>query len=165
MQILTPSPGPLPEGEGESSSIRVYSGLQSIFCAKPLALLALILAGCSARPSPPSAAEGRSLYQANGCANCHGVDGHGDGPLTPKLPSRPIDLHYSSLFKRGADEDSINKTLLEGVVITHSSPELQQTHHMLVMPKFDHLTDTERRSIALYIISLRDDGDQGKAQQ
>ena len=129
-----------------------------------LGLLAVILAGCAARPPVPSVAEGRSLYKANGCANCHGPQGHGDGPLIAKLPSRPIDLHYSSLFKRGADEDGIFKTLTEGVTMIHFSPELQQTHHMLVMPKFDHLTETERRSIALYVISLRDDADQGKVQ-
>jgi mono/diheme cytochrome c family protein len=128
-------------------------------------LLAVILAGCTRRPPVPSAAEGRSLYEANGCANCHGPQGHGDGPLVAKLPSRPIDLHYSSLFKRGADQDSIVKTLTEGVAITHFAPELQQTHHMLVMPKFDHLTETERRSIALYVISLSDDADSGKVQQ
>src|ERR1700739_4197255 len=62
------------------------------------ALLAFILSGCTTRPPIPSVAEGRSLYKANGCANCHGPQGHGDGLLTAKLPSKPIDLHYSSLF-------------------------------------------------------------------
>jgi mono/diheme cytochrome c family protein len=128
------------------------------------ALLAVILVGCTAPPPMPSVAEGRSLYETNGCASCHGPQGHGDGPLVARLPSRPIDLHYSSLFKRGADQDSIVQTLTEGVAIAHFSPELQQTHHMLIMPKFDHLTETERRSIALYVISMRDDGDQGKVQ-
>jgi mono/diheme cytochrome c family protein len=126
--------------------------------------LTAIVAGCMARPPIPSVTEGRSLYKANGCANCHGPEGDGNGPLVAKLPSKPIDLHYSSLFKRGADEDGIVKTLVEGVTITHSAPELQQTHHMLVMPKFDHLTDSERHSIALYVISLRADADQGKGQ-
>jgi len=129
-----------------------------------LAMLAAILAGCSSRAQIPSVDEGRSLYAANGCANCHGSDGHGDGPLVAKLPSKPIDLHYSSLFKQGASQNEIFKTLTEGVVMNHYSPELQQTHHMLVMPKFDHLTENERRSIALYVISLRADGDQGKVQ-
>lgn len=127
-------------------------------------LSAVIVAACTARLPIPSVTEGRSLYKANGCANCHGPDGAGDGPLVAKLPSKPIDLHYSSLFKRGADQDAIVKTLMEGVSMVHYSPELQQTHHMLVMPKFDHLTDTERRSIALYVISLRDDADEGKDQ-
>jgi mono/diheme cytochrome c family protein len=137
--------------------------LRAVGLAK-LGLLAAIFAGCTTPAPVPSVSEGHSLYASNGCANCHGPDGRGDGPLVAKLPSKPIDLHYSSLFKRGADEDSIVRTLVEGVVVTHSSPELQQTHHMLVMPKFDHLTNTELRSIALYVASLRDDGDQGKGQ-
>ena len=41
-------------------------------------------------------------------------------------------------------------------------PALHHTHHELLMPKFDHLTKTERRSIALYVISLRNDGDDGR---
>jgi mono/diheme cytochrome c family protein len=127
-------------------------------------LFTAILVACAPAAPVPSVDEGRSLYKANGCASCHGPDGHGEGPLVAKLPSKPIDLHYSSLFKRGADEDGIVKTLKEGVAITHSAPELQQTHHMLIMPKFDHLTETERRSIALYVISFRDDADQEKGQ-
>ena len=137
---------------------------RAIIISNHFALLAVILAGCTPRHPLPSVAEGRSLYEANGCASCHGPQGRGDGPLVPKLPSRPIDLHYSSLYKRGADQDSIVKTLTEGVAITHSAPELQKTHHMLVMPKFDHLTETERQSIALYLISWLDDIDRGKAQ-
>ena len=68
-----------------------------------------------------------------------------------------------SLFKRGATEDDIADTLLEGVSQVHTVPALQQTHHELLMPKFDHLTKKERRSIALYVISLRTDADGGRA--
>ena len=50
---------------------------------------------------------------------------------------------------------AIAKTLAEGIAIEHSTPVLHQTHHELLMPKFDHLSETERRSIALYVISLR----------
>jgi hypothetical protein len=32
---------------------------------------------------------------------------------------------------------------------------LHHTHHELSMPSFAHLTELERRSIALYVISLR----------
>jgi hypothetical protein len=75
--------------------------------------------------------------------------------MAANLPVRPIDLHDISLFKRGASEDAIAQTLAEGISMEHSIPALQETHHMLVMPKFDHLTETERRSIALYLISWR----------
>jgi hypothetical protein len=41
----------------------------------------------------------------------------------------------------------------------HTTPALHQTHHELLMPKFDHLSENERRSIALYVISLRANND------
>ena len=113
---------------------------------------ALLLTSCT---SPkPSAAAGHDLYDANGCASCHGREGHGDGPAAATLPSKPADLRNPLQFKRGANEAAIAKTLEEGISIVHFMPQLKTTHHMMAMPKFDHLTETERRSIALYIISL-----------
>ena len=135
--------------------------------ATGLGCLAVLLAAC-ARPAP-SVKEGRSLYGANGCASCHGPSGHGDGPLVATLPSKPTDFRDVSLFNRGADESSIAKTLAEGISGTvPAALHLHNTHHVLVMPKFDHLSELERRSIALYIISLREDpgprANQGRSQ-
>lgn len=127
--------------------------------------VAVLLAACS-HPMP-TAAEGRSLYRENGCASCHGQSGHGDGPLAATLPSKPIDFRDAALFNRGADESAIAKTLAEGVAGTVPVElHLHNTHHVLVMPKFDHLTELERRSIALYVISLRQDpgANQGRSQ-
>jgi mono/diheme cytochrome c family protein len=126
-------------------------------------LAVLLIAGCTAAP-PPSANEGRALYEANGCASCHGRYGRGDGPAASKLPSRPIALDDESLFKRGATEDAIAATLAVGIPGDPSTPELHHTHHELVMPKFDHLTDNERHSIALYVISLRAGADHERGQ-
>jgi len=129
-----------------------------------LRALALAVFGCSILLtlgcSRPSAAEGRDLYQSNGCASCHGREGHGDGPLAPHLPAPPIDFRNVSLFKRGTTEAAIAKTLSEGISVDHTIPALRLTHHELLMPKFDHLTTTQRRSIALYLISLRNPDDQ-----
>ena len=125
---------------------------------KRLALLAVaLLAGCA--PARPSAEAGGNLYQANGCVSCHGHFGHGDGPLATTLPSRPLDFRYAAGFRRGDDEDTIAKTLAEGVPADHSKPELHRTHHELLMPKFAHLSELERRSIALYVISFRSKAD------
>jgi mono/diheme cytochrome c family protein len=123
-------------------------------------LFALLAVGCAR----PSVSQGRALYKANGCASCHGPEGHGDGPMAPHLPASPIDFRDVSLFKRGTTEDAIAKTLAEGISITHALPVLHQTHHELLMPKFDHLPKTERRSIALYVISLRPHDDQRSLQ-
>jgi hypothetical protein len=87
----------------------------------------------------------------------------------PTLPAKPIDFRDASLFNRGDDESAIAKTIAEGVAGTvPAALHLHNTHHVLVMPKFDHLTDLERRSIALYVISLREDqsqrANQGRSQ-
>lgn len=126
----------------------------------PLMLIALAIAGCAR----PSITEGRALYQENGCTSCHGPDGHGDGPLAPNLPAKPIDFRDVSQFKRGMSEDDIAKTLAKGISVVHSIPALHHTHHELLMPQFDHLTKTQRRSIALYVISLRTENSQRTAQ-
>jgi mono/diheme cytochrome c family protein len=125
-----------------------------------LGMLAVLATGCAR----PSLSQGHTLYMANGCASCHGPDGHGDGPLAPHLPAAPIDFRNVTLFKRGATEDDIAETLLVGVSQVHTIPALHLTHHELLMPKFDHLTKIERRSIALYVISLRDDANGRSAQ-
>jgi copper transport protein len=46
-------------------------------------------------PIPASAAslaEGRQLYEQQGCVDCHGVSGRGDGPLGRTLRPRPADF-------------------------------------------------------------------------
>jgi mono/diheme cytochrome c family protein len=122
------------------------------------AILALAATGCAR----PSVSQGRALYGANGCAGCHGPDGRGDGPLAKHLPAAPIDFRNVALFKRGATEDDIAQTLFDGVSMIHTVPALRQTHHVLLMPKFDHLSKIERRSIALYVISFRTNGNNGR---
>jgi mono/diheme cytochrome c family protein len=102
----------------------------------------------------PSATAGKELYETNGCANCHGRTGRGDGPAAKSLPAKPTDLRDPSRFKKGSTEAAIARTLETGVEIEHLEPGQQTPHHMLVMPKFNHLTRTERRSIALYVLSL-----------
>jgi hypothetical protein len=122
-----------------------------------LFLLLLLLAAC--RPMP-SVAVGRSLYAANGCASCHDESGHGDGPAAPRLAVKPADFRHPDLFRNGASEGAIAKTLAEGIFDKPAlDARFQHTHHELVMPKFDHLTEFERRSMALYVISLSKNGD------
>ena len=121
--------------------------------------LVLLQTDC-ARPSP-SADEGRVLYKANGCASCHGLSGHGDGPVAAGLPAVPTDLRNPALFTRGDGEAAIAATLAEGIP-GGGSGHPNSFHHDLLMPKFDHLTEPERRSIALYVISLRNKPDTGK---
>jgi hypothetical protein len=79
--------------------------------------------------------------------------------LAQTLVYKPIDLRNPSLFKRGSGEDAIAQTIADGTLGGDASaPQLHHTHHELAMPAYAHLTETERRSIALYVISLRAGG-------
>jgi mono/diheme cytochrome c family protein len=101
-----------------------------------------------------SVAAGRELYETNGCIICHGLYGKGDGGARKTLHVKPADLREPSKFKKGSTEAAIAKTLAEGIEVDHYWPELKATHHYMAMPKFDHLTKTERRALAQYILSL-----------
>lgn len=116
----------------------------------------MMLTTLSACMGPSSTIEtGRVLYDANGCASCHGKAGHGDGPLQGRLPARAIDLGAVASYRLGTSEAVIAKTLREGISVDHPLPAQNKSHHELLMPKFDHLSETERRSIALYVISIQ----------
>ena len=88
-----------------------------------LGFAAGFLAGCARLA--PSITAGRELYEANGCTGCHGLTGHGDGPISRGLASRPVDFRDISAFRQGASEIAIAETLVEDTT----------------MPRFDHLTE------------------------
>jgi high-affinity iron transporter len=115
----------------------------------------LFLAASCSGPAP-SIEQGKSLYRENGCGSCHGASGRGDGPLAANLNIPPANLRDPAHFKRGASESEIARTLAEGIHdMQGSTPQLHENHHDLAMPKFDHLSEVERRSIALYVISMQ----------
>lgn len=119
------------------------------------ALLFTALTAC--RSTPQHLAEvGRDLYRQNGCASCHGAEGRGDGRVGESLARRPRDLTDAAAFTHGSDVDSIVNTLASGVAAPHD-PRLPASvqHHTLVMPRFDHLSEDDRRALALHVISLR----------
>lgn len=91
----------------------------------------------------PTAAEGAKLYRANGCASCHGALGHGDGPVGRDLVPPPRDFRVAASFKGGIEPEQIARTLAIGVPGGGS------------MPLFAHLTNHERRALALYLVTLR----------
>jgi mono/diheme cytochrome c family protein len=95
------------------------------------------------REIEPSVAAGREVYLSNGCASCHGRDGHGDGPIAPTLTPPPRDFRSNTPYRNGSTVADIAQTLATGI------PNGGQ------MPLFAHLTDAERRALALYVLSLR----------
>lgn len=99
----------------------------------------------SAEDTHATPAFGAELYAENGCATCHGVDGHGDGPVGQTLTPAPRDFRDASAFKAGRDVTAIARTIADGFNQGGSK-----------MPAFGHLSEQERRSLALFVISLRD---------
>jgi len=95
------------------------------------------------------------LYESNGCASCHGPEGHGDGPVAASLEVRPTDFRHAAGFRNGSDEEAIVHTLQTGIAVHHEAVGNGVAHHDLVMPSFSHLSEEERRSLARYVISLR----------
>lgn len=105
----------------------------------------IVAAGCAScdRAVAPSVPHGRTVYLANGCATCHGASGRGDGPISKTLSPPPRDFRDAAAFRNGIDPASIAQTIAEGIVAGGA------------MPRFAHLTNMERQSLALYVISLR----------
>lgn len=101
----------------------------------------------------PSAEEGRMLYRANGCGSCHGPDGEGDGPVGKTLRPPPRDFRDAVAFKNGTDVASIAQTIATGLMSGGA------------MPRFTHLTNGERESLALYVISLRNSTNSSKQRR
>jgi mono/diheme cytochrome c family protein len=120
-----------------------------------LTAAAISLVACSRGPAP-SADAGRELYRQNGCATCHGPDGHGDGRLAGTLATRPRDFRDTTSYKQGTDVAAVAESIGTGVVALASSSRPGDEHHRQVMPPFSHLSEWERRSLALYVISLGD---------
>ncbi len=91
----------------------------------------------------PELIKGRSLYRANGCEVCHGVQGKGDGPAGTGMVPPPRNLLEVSSYKQGASEAQIVQTLYTGVPGT-------------LMNAYRHIKEPDRVAIARYILHLRE---------
>jgi len=121
-----------------------------------VALVGLVVGACQRAPLP-TAREGRDLYAANGCASCHGATGRGDGPVSATLDPQPRDFRDAAAFKKGFDVTAIAATVANGLLVEVpvSDGRGGGSHHRQGMPKFEHLSEVERLSLALYVIALR----------
>jgi mono/diheme cytochrome c family protein len=99
---------------------------------------------CQSTTEVSSIEEGRTLYETNGCVSCHGPLGHGDGTVGKTLTPAPRDFRDAGSFRNGTDVGAIARTLAVGLSVNGGR-----------MPQFGHLTEVERRSIALFVISLK----------
>jgi mono/diheme cytochrome c family protein len=93
-------------------------------------------------PSSASLARGQELYQASGCAECHGVAGRGDGPLGRTLNPRPADFRVH--MAAGHTDGELYDWLSNGVAGT-------------AMPPYrDSLSETDRWNLINYIRKFAD---------
>lgn len=91
-----------------------------------------------------SVARGRELFERNGCAVCHGAAGRGDGRIAKTLTPSPRNFRDLAAYKQGASVEEITQTLEKGVA------------GGTTMPAYPHLSQEERRSIALFIEYLQE---------
>jgi len=129
-------------------------------CVLPMfALLAAIATGCTREPVP-TVTNGKVLYAENGCASCHGAAGRGDGLIAATLAPRPTDFHDESAFITGFEVAPIAATIANGLSFDAPLPPNAaeaRPRHGQGMPPFGHLSEMERRSLALYVMSFRNE--------
>lgn len=110
--------------------------------AAAFAAASLLLTACRSAERP-SVEAGRVLYAENGCASCHGAEGHGDGTIAKTLDRKPRDFRATADYKIGTDTASIVWVITNGLMVGGE------------MPPFAHLTDLEKHSLALFVVSLQ----------
>lgn len=104
--------------------------------------LGLAAADAAQADSATQVREGAMLYRGNGCAQCHGVRGDGEGPLAPTLAPPPRNFRGADAFRNGRDLESLAQTLATGIPGGGA------------MPLYAHLTRVERLALARFLLAL-----------
>lgn len=111
--------------------------------------------------TPASIKKGREIYEALGCATCHGVEGRGDGPSASELKdewghrSWPLDFTKGkAYFKTGSRPRDIVRTLMTGITGTP-------------MPSFLDAVETPQQlwEVAHYVADLAEKGQERRQQE
>jgi mono/diheme cytochrome c family protein len=135
--------------------LRRVSQLNLLVCM----ILLVVCSGCSAiegvtKSHDQQVAEGRALYDANGCGTCHGPDGRGDGPVSKAMHSSPRDFHNPASFVNGYGVGQIARTIGTGL-----------TQGNQIMPPYPHLSVNDRELLATFVMSLSSESKQGEQKQ
>ncbi|MEH6648361.1 c-type cytochrome [Sulfitobacter sp.] len=99
----------------------------SIWSIMGSGLLTVGLVACTEELSMPDRTEGAAFF-ADNCVSCHGVRGHGDGPLAAGLPTTPSNLATLSRRNGGTFPDARALSYIYG--------DPMQAHLARVMPQF-----------------------------
>jgi cytochrome c oxidase cbb3-type subunit III len=82
---------------------------------------AALLTGSVLFSAPASAADGETLYKFY-CAQCHGVDGKGDGPnVTKSMPVTPRNFANTAEMNKLSDAD-LSSVIVDGGPAASKSP-------------------------------------------
>lgn len=101
--------------------------------------------GAAAAPSLAADIEaGRTIYDNNGCANCHGSDGSGRGPNAAYMDPPPRDYRDPGAYKAGITVDAVAQSIANGF-----------TEGGAAMPAFAHLTAEQLRQLSSFVVSLQ----------
>lgn len=109
-------------------------------------LAGLLLTATAAAQDGSSATRGDSLYGA-WCAECHGTDGAGDGPVADRMLPRPRDFTRARYQIRttGSGELPTDQDLMR---------VLEDGLHGTTMPGWPNLSQAERRDLVTHLKSL-----------
>jgi len=111
--------------------------------AIPIAVLGALLGAGSARAETAQIgvpSNGALLFRVN-CAACHGVDGRGQGPLTPQLAVSPGDLRDPAFLSTRSDDDLMTVIARGGVARKRSK----------TMPAFPTISDLDRWDLVAFL--------------
>jgi len=123
-------------------SLHMLSPTKWILGVSMSCLLSSHIAGAEeniAVASQPDDDQGLAIYQAH-CLECHGVQGHGDGPRATTLAPRPGNLVSAATSSKTDDE------LL--IIITNGVPRTSMQGWN------DRLSPDDRRNVLAYIRAL-----------
>ncbi len=124
--------------------------------------LALTLAAAATRAADPEPAysvmAGGETYKSY-CANCHGVDGRGEGVIAPTLATKPTDLTQLTAKNDGEYPAERMREVVDGraEVAAHGSREMPVWGDSFIWPETDSPARREevKRTIGELVAYLR----------
>ena len=100
----------------------------------------MVLTAAAPSPTPKILATGKSVYEVH-CSACHGVTGHGNGPVAFAVKPPPRNL-VAEPFKAGDGVDQIYNTITRGLPNTK-------------MVGYPQLAEVDRWAVAYYVRGFR----------
>ena len=98
-------------------------------------------------PDPVASKRGELIYQVNGCATCHGSEGHGDGVAAVSLRPPPRDFAMRP-WRGEVSQDAIRRVIQEGIPGTAMPESPTNGADLDSLVEYVHHLATSRPTIA-----------------